>query len=130
MNTLFRTLSLLVALALGAAVLSAAPSKKPGFGEVYYEGELLTVILPPASTPKEGKDALYAFPNGEQKSVSAVAPGNKNYHGGQWAVWLVEWVAEPYLLTSYDEVMAAFNAGEISITRAPEADVKCPVLKR
>ena len=122
LTTLFVTA---IIFCLGALSLEAAPDKKPGFGQVYYEGELLRVILPPAAVPQQGKDDLYAIPN--QPNVSAVAPGNKNYHGGQWAIWIVEWVNEPYLLTSYEDVMAAWEAGDISITRAPEADVKCPV---
>jgi len=62
-----------------------------------------------------------------QFPIAAVAPGDRNYHGGQWAVNLVDWNEEPYLLTSEADVLAAEAAGDISITRMPDLDFKCPI---
>jgi hypothetical protein len=84
-------------------------------------------IVPPAETPKEGVDDLYAIPN--QLAVAAVAPGDPDYHGGKWAVHSVSWNegVTPYLLTSADAVLAAAAAGDITITRVPQNDFKCPI---
>ena len=65
--------------------------------------------------------------HGGQLAVAAVAPGDPNYHGGQWAFHHVEWNVEPYLLTSEDEVLAAWSDGDVTVTRVPGNDFKCPI---
>ena len=103
---------------------------KPGKGLLYYDGGIVRTVIPPASSPKEGRDNIYAFPNGgaeDQLPVAAVAPGDTDYHGGKWAVHLVDWNVTPYLLTSEGDVQDAADAGDVTITRVPEADFKCPI---
>jgi hypothetical protein len=116
-------------LVLVAAALTAAPSfaATPTFGKLYYNGEVVRTIVPPAEMTKEGVDDLYAIPN--QLAVTAVAPGDPDYHGGKWAFHSVTWNegVTPYLLTSADAVLAAASAGDITITRVPENDFKCPI---
>jgi hypothetical protein len=102
-----------------------AKGPKVGFGELYYEGEVVRTVVPPASMPQEGRDNLFVVP--DQRPVIAVAPGDTDYHGGQWAVHTVAWHVAPYLLDSAADVLAAEEAGDITITRVPEADFKCPV---
>ena len=107
-----------------------AAAKKPSFGNLYYDGEIVRTVVPPAAMPFQGRDNLYPFPGDAaegQLPIAAVAPGNRDYHGGQWAVNLVDWNEEPYLLTSEADVLAAEAAGDISITRMPDLDFKCPV---
>ena len=108
-----------------------AAAKKPAFGNLYYDGEIVRTVVPPAAMPFQGRDNLYPFPGDDaaegQLPIAAVAPGDRNYHGGQWAVNLVDWIKEPYLLTSEADVLAAEAAGDISITRMPDLDFKCPV---
>ena len=111
--------------ALGAATLNLSAEPNVGFGELYYEGEVVRTVVPPAAMKKTGTDDLFLVPN--QHPVIAVAPGDKEYRGGKWAVHLVEWVNAPYLLNSAEDVHAAYYGGDISLTRAPEADFKCPV---
>jgi hypothetical protein len=112
---------------------AAAKKDRPvGFGSLYYDGEVVRTVVPPAAMPFQGRDNLYPFPgeaaNG-QLPITAVAPGDRDYHGGQWAVNLVDWdeEVEPYLLTSEADVLAAEAAGDISIDRRPDLDFKCPV---
>src|SRR5215204_6318956 len=108
-------------LLLGVLLATAAPSfaATPTFGELYYNGEIVRTLVPPAEMTREGVDNLYAIPN--QLAVTAVAPGDPDYHGGHWAVHSVTWNAgvTPYLLTSADEVLEAEAAGDITITRVP-----------
>ena len=101
----------------------------PGFGNLYYDGEVVRTVVPPAAAPKEGRDNLYPIMGGAegQLPVAAVAPGDTDYHGGQWAVHVVTWNTDPYLLTSEGDILAAETAGDVTITRVPEADFKCPV---
>jgi hypothetical protein len=116
-------------LLLGVLLVTAAPSfaATPAFGELYYNGEVVRTLVPPAEMTREGVDNLYTIPN--QLAVTAVAPGDADYHGGQWAVQSVTWNegVTPYLLTSADAVLAAASAGDVTITRVPAHDFKCPI---
>ncbi len=117
------------ALFLAGAVLLAsfapAVAARPGFGELYYEGQVVRTVVPPAANPQEGRDNLYAVP--DQRAVIGVAPGDPGYHGGHWAFHSVSWNVDPYELTSEAAVMAAEMADDITITRIPANDFKCPV---
>ena len=79
--------------------------------------------------PREGRDALYAIMGGvsDQRPVIAVAPGDRDYHGGKWAFHAVKWNVKPYLLTSAGQVLAAASNGYVTITRVPANDFKCPI---
>jgi hypothetical protein len=101
----------------------------PG-GCCFYEGRELRTVVPPAASPKEGRDNFYAFPSGAaegQKGVVGVAPGDTNYHGGHWKFHAVTWNVESYLLMSEAAVMAAELAGDVTITRVADNDFKCPI---
>lgn len=119
-----------VPLTLGVGVpIAHADSDRAavGFGSLYYEGGTVRTVVTPRSMPGQGVDTIHAFPNVEQLAVTAVAPGDRDYHGGRWAVHTVTWDVEPYTLTSDDAVLAAQLAGDVTIQRAPEADFVCAV---
>lgn len=121
-----------VTFVLALLLVAAVPgfAAQPGFGFLFYEGGTVRTVAPPAATPQEGIDPIYVFPEGGaegQLSVTAVAPGDTNYHGGHWAVYVVTWNTAPYLLTSDDAVLAAAAAGDVTVTRTPENDILCPV---
>jgi len=127
---------LLAMVAIVVFSIPAAAEKKgkgpPGFGELYYDGEIVRTVVPPAAMPFEGRDNLYPFMGvaaAGQLPIAAVGPGDRFYHGGQWAVWLVTWNIDvaPYLLTSEEDVLDVEKAGDVTLTRIPEADFKCPV---
>lgn len=98
---------------------------QPGFGDLYYEGMVVRTIVPPARMPIRGRDNLYVIPG--QLGVAGVAPGDRDYHGGQWAFHSVAWNVAPYLLTSEAEVLDAAASGDVTITRVPENDFRCPI---
>jgi len=104
-------------------------AQRPGFGQLYYDGMTVRTVVPPAAMTKEGVDDFYVVMGGVegQLAIAAVAPGDKGYHGGKWAFHSVEWDVEPYLLTSEDEVLQAEMDGDVTITRVPENDFKCPI---
>ena len=111
--------------------VASASAAKPAFGNLFYEGDIVRTVIPPAAAPKQGRDNIYPIMGGveEQLPVAAVAPGDRGYHGGKWAVNVVMWTmgVEPYLLTSEDEVFDARDYGDVNITRVPDADFKCPI---
>ena len=127
MNRFLATI-LIVSLSFAANVVADPPG---GFGSLYFEGDVYRTHGVPAAVPMGGKDNIYPITNGVegQLAVSAVAPGHPGYHGGLWAVWVTMWNAEvePYLLTSEQEVLDAYMAGEVSIVRMPDADFRCPM---
>jgi hypothetical protein len=99
-------------------------------GCCFYDGGMVRTVVPPSASPQEGRDNLYAFPAGAaagQKGVVGVAPGDTDYHGGQWKFHAVTWNVAPYLLTSEAAVLAAASAGDVTVTRVPENDFKCPI---
>jgi hypothetical protein len=58
-------------LLLGVLLVTAAPSfaATPTFGELYYNGDVVGTLVPPAEMPREGVDDLYAILN--QLAVTA-----------------------------------------------------------
>ncbi len=99
------------------------------FGRLYHDGAVVRTVVTPTSMPGQGVDPIFAVPDGVdgQLSVTSVAPGNPGYHGGRWAVYIVDWNVAPYLLTSDEAVAGAAAAGDVTVTRMPAADFVCPV---
>jgi len=79
-------------------------------------------------TPQRGGAQLRNGAAG-QLGIAGVAPGDGPYHGGAWAVNSVTFNdgVTPYLLTSDEAVFAAQAAGDVTVTRNPDADFRCPV---
>ncbi len=99
-------------------------------GCCYYNGQVVRTVVPPAATPQEGIDNFYGFPAGAaagQLGVAAVAPAAPGYHGGHWKFHTVTWNVTPYVLTSEAAVLAAAAPGDVTVTRVPESDFKCPI---
>ncbi|MDH5278057.1 MAG: hypothetical protein OEW53_03315 [Actinomycetota bacterium] len=133
-----RTLSLVTAaVAAAPLVLAATPALADsgnaavGFGRLFHDGNVVRTVVTPTSQPGRGVDAIYPVADGVagQMPIASVAPGDRGYHGGRWAVHLVDFVdgVTPYLLTSDEDVDAAELAGDVTVTRVPGADFVCPV---
>ena len=119
----------LLAVALVVPV-SAKQNAAVAFGNLFLNDEVVRTNVPPSNVqPGSGRDAIYRIMDGAegQLGVAAVGPGAGNYHGGQWAVHDVTWNTAPYLLTSEAAVQAAAMAGDVTITRNPDADFRCPI---
>jgi hypothetical protein len=124
--------------ALGIAIfaptgpaLAASSSANVGFGTLFFEGGTVRTVVTPVAQPGSGTDAFFKVSNGVpgQLGIAGVAPGFPGYHGGHWAVSIVEFRdgVAPFLLTSAGAVQAAANAGEVTVTTTPAADFLCPV---
>lgn len=125
------TLAALVVASLVPSAFAARAAVFPG-GCCFYQDTEVRTVVPPSAFPNEGKDNFYAFPNGAasgQKGVVAVIPGDTDYHGGHWkfhAVSFTEGVT-PYLLMSEDAILAAEQAGDVTVIRIAENDFLCPI---
>jgi hypothetical protein len=116
-------------LALAAAVPALASTGK---GSLFHNGDVVgTVVVPAHVDPGSGNDPFYAVTNGAsgQLGIAGVAPGDGSYHGGNWAFNAVTFRpgVTPYLLTSDEAVFAAASRGDVTVTRVPDNDFRCPV---
>ncbi len=102
-----------------------------GFGTLFYNGGTIQTVVPPAAFPNTGTDPFFKVTNGAagQLGIAGVAPGSAEYHGGAWAVNLISFNVgvTPYLLTSAGAVQTAAAAGDVTVTRVPGQDFRCPV---
>jgi hypothetical protein len=114
-------------IAVLAIPASSAFAATPAFGMLYYEGEIVRTVVPP-SEAKRGLDDLYTVTNGVtgQLAIAAVAPGDKDYHGGQWTVNEVTFNVDPYSLISEQAVLDAEATGDVTIDRNVAAFL-CPI---
>lgn len=122
---------LLICIVAAAVLICASEvhAQAPGFGLLYYQNQIVRTVVPPASTPNEGRDNFYVVTNGVglQLGIAAVAPGDPGYHGGDWKVFFVTFVGPPQLLTSEAGVLVAEMLGVVNVQRVPMADFKCPI---
>ena len=121
----------LLAVAAAAAAIAVPASASASKGFLFHDGATVGTVVTPVAFPGGGVDPLYNVTNGAagQLGIAGVAPGDGPYHGGAWAVYHVTFRAgvTPYLLTSDEAVRAAEAAGDVTVTRAPEDDFRCPV---
>jgi hypothetical protein len=122
--------ALVVAGLLTAVGTQAALGAEPGFGNLYLNGHVVGTVVPPAQvTPGSGLDPFYKVTNGAsgQLGIAGVGPGEPGFHGGDWAVFTVTFNVTPYLLTSGSAVAAAAANGDVTVTRQPAQDFRCPI---
>jgi hypothetical protein len=125
-------MALAAAAAVTAAVVAVPAMATTGKGSLFHDGAVVGTVVVPAPVPAgSGSDPFYNVTNGAagQLGIAGVAPGDGPYHGGDWQVWLVTFNdgVTPYLLTSDEAVAAAESAGDVTVTRAPAADFRCPI---
>src|SRR5256884_3833460 len=119
----------------GTALLIALPAlATTGKGQLFHDGAVVgTVVTPAPIAPGSGTDPFYKVTDGAsgQLGIAGVAPGDGPYHGGSWQVYVVTFNpgVTPYLLTSDEAVIAARDAGDVTVTRAGNADFRCPVVE-
>jgi hypothetical protein len=125
-------IAIAAATAVAALVVAIPAMATTGKGFLFHDGAVVGTVVVPAHVPAgSGSDPFYNVTNGAdgQLGIAGVAPGDGPYHGGDWQVWLVTFNegVTPYLLTSDEAVVAAQAAGDVTVTRAPDADFRCPI---
>jgi hypothetical protein len=122
----------LLAFATIALLPGLAAAERSPRAMLYLDGETVrTFVVPAPVAPGSGTDPLFMVTNGVQGQlgIAGVGPGQQGYHGGRWAVYTVSFNAgeTPYLLTSDEAIEAAEDAGDVTVTRVPEMDNRCPI---
>ena len=125
-------ITIVCAAAVTAFVVAAPAMATTGTGSLFHDGTVVgTVVVPAHLASGSGSDPFYKVTNGTtgQLGIAGVTPGDGPYRGGDWQVWLVTFNGgvTPYLLTSDEAVAAAEAAGDVTVTRAPDADFRCPI---
>jgi hypothetical protein len=123
-------LVVLAALALTAPA-QAQSTNAASKGLLFHDGATVRTVVVSAPLPNGGSDPFYAVTNGAegQLGIAGLAPGDAGYSGGDWAFHAVTFNegVTPYLLTSEEAVLTASAAGDVTITRIPANDFRCPV---
>src|SRR5213593_515992 len=122
-------IAIAAAAAMAALVATVPAMATTGKGLLFNNGAVVGTVVVPASVPDgSGTDPFYKVTNGAagQLGIAGVAPGDGPYHGGSWQVYLVTFNpgVTPFLLTSDEAVFAARDAGDVTVTRAGDADFR------
>ena len=120
-------------LAVFLVVAVPAFAAGPNFGSaIYADGQTWgtkgTTDLPaPNAHNEQSFDGLFHI-DGQSEAVAEAAPGNPAYNGGRWIEYNVTWnVMTTPLVTSYAQLMALEDAGDVTIT--PTGNYfQCPLL--
>jgi hypothetical protein len=132
-----KTSSILLLVVLSLVVAVPALADAPNFSAAVYAdgtawGTKGTTSLPaPNAYNAQSYDALInEFPAGAaagQLGVAEAAPGNPNYNGGRWTAYKAIWHSTPVLLTSWDQVEAEVQAGNLELQLKNDY-FQCPLL--
>jgi hypothetical protein len=122
----------LAAATLLAALASTALAGGPPGPAFYVDGDLYRTVGTPTDfshtrAPEHSFDTVYQF-FGAITNVASSAPGDRDFNGGRWMVIGATWNVEPYDLFSEDEVLAAADAGDITLSDGPIKWFECPVI--
>lgn len=125
----------LAALAAGTLTLSItglAQAGGPPHVGFYVDGDQYRTVGTPtdfadSGAPAHTYDAIYAL-GGGLLGVAEAKPGDRDFNGGRWQVFGVEWHVSPYQLTSAEDVRAAHDLGELTIAGEPMRSFECPVI--
>ena len=120
------------ALILSVAASTVAAGGPPSLAFYVDDVRYRTVGTPTdffdTGVPASNFNPIYALGNG-LASVGTYAPGDAGYKGGRWAVYPVTWHVTPVQFTDAAEVLAAAQAGDITIASAPIKEFLCTVNK-
>ena len=125
-----KTFALFFVVIMVLAVAAPAFAAPRQFGTLFYDGQVVRTHKVQAAVPHGGRDALYVFTDtmaDGQLPITAVAPGDQDYHGGEWAFNSVTWNVAPYLIDSDGDLLDAAANGDVTITRVMENDFRCPI---
>ena len=100
-------------------------------GNVFFNGQVVGTVVTPAAVPNGGTDPFYEVSGGMAGQLGIVGdgPSSPDYRGGLWAVNDVSFTpgTTPFLLTSAQAVRTAQSLGQVTVTRNPGADFRCPI---
>lgn len=134
---------ILIATALCAGSSPTVTAGGPPGGNFWADGMAFRTVVSPANLPDHGpKDGLYVFEGlSGQNPVSETKPGDADYNGGRWQVYVLEFTddgkavhdpdgngAANFELTSWEMVEHHIGLGHLTqIAMGPT--FVCPLIK-
>jgi hypothetical protein len=126
-----RLAAILIAGGAFLAVPATSALASATHGTVFFNGQVVGTVVTPAAVPNGGTDPFYEVSGGVagQLGIAGDGPGSPDYRGGLWAVNVVTFTpgTTPFLLTSAQAVLTAQSRGQVTVTRDPAADFRCPL---
>jgi hypothetical protein len=141
---LILTISIIFVLSAGTAIVSVAQVGPPALNQIWADDAIYATVGTPSMLPDRGpKDGLYTFTNLEgQRPVAESKPGDRDYNGGRWQVYELEFTSEGlavhdpdgdgeanFELTSWEQVEHHIGLGHLD-TAAVGASFVCPLIKK
>jgi hypothetical protein len=122
---------LLAAVSSTAAFAGNGHGRGPASGEIWAGNQLYATVATPTDltgtgAPDSSFEPIYAFST--QANVALAAPGEAGFKGGRWQVLPVTWNVAPYLITNGPDVLAAAEAGDLTIASTPVKEFECPLI--
>jgi hypothetical protein len=117
---------------IGASGVFAGGPPAPAFyvDDVQYRTVGTPTDLFGTGAPVSTYDVIYAL-GGDLMNVAESKPGDTDYNGGRWLVLPITWAdgVEPVQFTNDAEILAAAEAGDLTIGSTPVKSFVCPVIK-
>jgi len=121
------------ALLLSALASSVAAGGPPALSFYIDDVRYRTVGTPTDFTntgaPASTYDKIYNLGGNGLVNVADAKPGDRDFNGGRWAVYAVTWNVTPWQFTNDEQVLAAAQAGDITISAEPVKLFFCNVAK-
>lgn len=122
----------LLAASIGVSGAFAGGPPAPGFyvDDVLYRTVGTPTDLFGTGAPESTYDIIYAL-GSDLMNVAESKPGDSDYNGGRWLVLPITWAegVEPIQFTNDADILAAAEAGELTIGSTPVKSFVCPVIK-
>ncbi len=131
-------------LTVGIVAVSVAGVGPPALDAIWADEELYATVGTPTDLPDKGpKDGLYVFEGLEgQRAVSEAKPGDQDYNGGRWQVYILNFTDEgkaihdvdgdgivDFELTSWEMVEHHISLGHLESAGLGPSFV-CPLIKK
>lgn len=118
---------------LGSVLVSSVAAGGPPQLSFYIDDVRYRTVGTPTDFTHTGApaftyDKIYSLGNG-LANVADAKPGDRDFNGGRWAVYAVTWNVTPWQMTNDGQVLAAAQAGDISISPNPVKLFFCNVAK-
>jgi hypothetical protein len=128
-----------IGIALGGAALllsllasAVAAGGPPGLTFYVDDARYRTIGTPTdlslTGAPDSSYDKIYAL-GGDLINVAEAKPGDRDYNGGRWLVFEINWIGAPVQFTNDADILQAELDGYLTISSDPVQSFVCPVIK-
>jgi hypothetical protein len=118
--------ALLVTVAVSSVAAGGPPKLSFYVDDVRYRTVGTPTDFTNTGAPDSSFDKIYALGTG-LINVAEAKPGDTDFNGGRWQVYAITWNIAPVQYTNDADILAAAQAGDISISADPVREFFCNV---